>query len=231
MSVDEALAATTTTAEGVMSSQVDPRARPQARHRGAHHRGRRLGPLRADAARRRGRAADGSNRQGGAAYAVGSASWNRSQSSDRVHRKIRVAVLFGGRSTEHSISCITAGSVLAALDRERYDVVPIGITREGRWVLSSDDPAEFEIHGGELPEVGGVRRLGRARCRPDRTRARGLRTRRRPARSRPTSTSCSRCCTGRTARTARSKDCSSSQVFRTSAPACFRLPPLWTSNT
>jgi D-alanine-D-alanine ligase len=68
-------------------------------------------------------------------------------------RKLRVAVLFGGRSTEHSISCITAGSVLAALDPERYDVVPIGITREGRWVLASDDPAKFQIQGGELPEV------------------------------------------------------------------------------
>ena len=68
-------------------------------------------------------------------------------------RKLRVAVLFGGRSTEHSISCITAGSVLAALDPQRYDVVPIGITREGRWVLASDDPAKFQIQGGELPEV------------------------------------------------------------------------------
>ncbi|HZV24969.1 MAG TPA: D-alanine--D-alanine ligase family protein [Acidothermaceae bacterium] len=68
-------------------------------------------------------------------------------------RKVRVAVLFGGRSTEHSISCITAGSVLAALDPQRYDVVPIGITREGRWVLASGDPAEFQIQGGSLPEV------------------------------------------------------------------------------
>jgi D-alanine-D-alanine ligase len=68
-------------------------------------------------------------------------------------RKLRVAVLFGGRSTEHSISCITAGSVLAALDPERYDVVPIGITREGRWVLASADPAGFQIQGGELPQV------------------------------------------------------------------------------
>jgi D-alanine-D-alanine ligase len=67
--------------------------------------------------------------------------------------KLRVAVLFGGRSTEHSISCITAGSVLAALDPQRYDVVPIGITREGRWVLASDDPAAFQIHGSHLPEV------------------------------------------------------------------------------
>jgi D-alanine-D-alanine ligase len=67
--------------------------------------------------------------------------------------KVRVAVLFGGRSTEHSISCITAGCVLAALDPQRYDVVPIGITREGRWVLASDDPGAFQIHGAHLPEV------------------------------------------------------------------------------
>ena len=68
-------------------------------------------------------------------------------------RKPRVAVLFGGRSTEHSISCVTAGSVLAALDRDRYDVVPIGITRNGRWVLGSDNADDFAIHGDVLPEV------------------------------------------------------------------------------
>ncbi len=70
-----------------------------------------------------------------------------------VPRRIRVAVVFGGRSTEHSISCVSAGSVLRALDRDRYDVVPIGITREGSWVLTGDDPKALEIHGRELPEV------------------------------------------------------------------------------
>lgn len=69
------------------------------------------------------------------------------------HRKMRVAVVFGGRSTEHAISCITAGSILRALDRDRYDVLPIGITREGSWVLASDDPKALEMHGDELPEV------------------------------------------------------------------------------
>ncbi len=68
-------------------------------------------------------------------------------------RKLRVAVVFGGRSGEHAISCITAGSVLRALDRERYDVLPIGITRDGSWVLTSDDPKALEMHAGELPEV------------------------------------------------------------------------------
>ena len=67
--------------------------------------------------------------------------------------KPRVAVVFGGRSTEHAISCVTASSVLAALDHEKYDVIPIGITREGRWVLAPDEPEKLAIHGGELPEV------------------------------------------------------------------------------
>ena len=64
---------------------------------------------------------------------------------DSPRRKPRVAVVFGGRSGEHSISCISAGSVIAALDPEKYDVVPVGITREGRWVVASDDPAVWEL--------------------------------------------------------------------------------------
>jgi D-alanine-D-alanine ligase len=67
--------------------------------------------------------------------------------------RTRVAVVFGGRSTEHAISCVSAGSVLAALDRDRYDVVAIGITPEGRWVLAPDDPAQLAITGRELPAV------------------------------------------------------------------------------
>jgi D-alanine-D-alanine ligase len=66
--------------------------------------------------------------------------------------KIRVAVVFGGRSTEHAISCLTAGSVLAALDPTRYEVVPIGIARDGRWVLASGGQ-RLAIEAGELPEV------------------------------------------------------------------------------
>ncbi len=67
--------------------------------------------------------------------------------------RTRVAVLLGGRSTEHAISCVSAGSVLAALDRDRYDVVAVGITTEGRWVLVSDDPAQLALSGRELPAV------------------------------------------------------------------------------
>ncbi|QDH11043.1 D-alanine--D-alanine ligase [Nocardioides dongxiaopingii] len=72
-------------------------------------------------------------------------------------RKPRVAVVFGGRSSEHAISCVSAGSVLAAIDRERYDVVPIGITRDGRWVLESGDPARLALGAGALPSVDGDR--------------------------------------------------------------------------
>ena len=68
-------------------------------------------------------------------------------------RRTRVAVVFGGRSAEHAISCVSAGSVLAALDPGRYDVVPVGIARDGRWVLTDGDPARLAISGGTLPEV------------------------------------------------------------------------------
>ncbi len=70
------------------------------------------------------------------------------------NRKPRVAVVFGGRSSEHAISCVTAGSVLRAIDREKYDVVPIGIAPDGRWVLESADPERLSISAnGELPSV------------------------------------------------------------------------------
>ena len=49
--------------------------------------------------------------------------------------RVRLVVLFGGRSAEHEVSCVTAVHVLKALDPDRYDVVPIGITAEGRWLL------------------------------------------------------------------------------------------------
>ncbi|GAB3276202.1 D-alanine--D-alanine ligase family protein [Parasphingorhabdus pacifica] len=70
-------------------------------------------------------------------------------------RKTRVAVVFGGRSTEHGISCVSAGSVLAHLDRERFEVLPVGITRDGGWVLGSGDPGELEIRDRTEPEVTG----------------------------------------------------------------------------
>lgn len=67
--------------------------------------------------------------------------------------RIRVAVIFGGRSGEHSISCVSAGSVFEALDPGEFEVVPIGITRAGRWVLTEGDPSRLAITGRVLPEV------------------------------------------------------------------------------
>jgi D-alanine-D-alanine ligase len=68
-------------------------------------------------------------------------------------RKIRVAVVFGGRSPEHAISCVSAGNILAALDPDEFEAVPVGISRAGEWVLTSGDPAQLAIAGRTLPEI------------------------------------------------------------------------------
>ena len=68
-------------------------------------------------------------------------------------RKLRVAVVFGGRSSEHAISCVSAGSVLTHLDRTRFEVIPVGISPAGAWVLGSDTPAELAIRDRRLPAV------------------------------------------------------------------------------
>ncbi len=76
-----------------------------------------------------------------------------SEHSREEQRKPRVAVVFGGRSSEHAISCVTAANVLQAIDRDKYDVVPIGISTSGHWVLESGDPERLSITDGKLPEV------------------------------------------------------------------------------
>ncbi len=53
-------------------------------------------------------------------------------------KKLRVGILFGGRSGEHEVSLLSAASILSAIDRRKFDVVPIGITREGRWLAAAD---------------------------------------------------------------------------------------------
>ncbi|HYK32798.1 MAG TPA: D-alanine--D-alanine ligase family protein [Streptosporangiaceae bacterium] len=72
------------------------------------------------------------------------------------NRRIRVAVVFGGRGPEHAISCLGGGNVLRAIDRNEYEVIPIGITREGTWLEVPDDPAKLAITSGELPSVEAV---------------------------------------------------------------------------
>ena len=65
----------------------------------------------------------------------------------------RVAVVFGGRSPEHSISCLTAAGVVAALDPRRYDHVLVGLTRAGEWVVGTDAVAMSRPGADGLPEV------------------------------------------------------------------------------
>jgi D-alanine-D-alanine ligase len=67
-------------------------------------------------------------------------------------RKIRVALFFGGRSSEHGISCATAGGVLGAIDRSKYEVIPVGITPDGILTLQPDDATGLTL-SDELPVV------------------------------------------------------------------------------
>jgi D-alanine-D-alanine ligase len=67
--------------------------------------------------------------------------------------RIRVAVVFGGRSSEHGVSVVSAGSVLAALDPAKYDVVTIGITPEGRWVHVDPSATRLAIADRVLPRI------------------------------------------------------------------------------
>ncbi|MFZ0181260.1 MAG: D-alanine--D-alanine ligase A, partial [Candidatus Dormiibacterota bacterium] len=65
-------------------------------------------------------------------------------------KKIRVGILFGGRSGEHEVSLLSAASVFNAIDKNKYEVVPIGITKQGRWVTAADAErllqGKFEDH-------------------------------------------------------------------------------------
>jgi len=65
-------------------------------------------------------------------------------------KKLRVGILFGGRSGEHEVSLLSAASVLKSIDREKFDVVPIGITKEGRWLAAADAHNLLEGNGSEV---------------------------------------------------------------------------------
>ena len=67
--------------------------------------------------------------------------------------KLRVAILFGGPSSEHEISCASASGVLGAIDRSKYEVIPIGITKAGNWTLAADDAAKWALRKGNLAVV------------------------------------------------------------------------------
>lgn len=67
--------------------------------------------------------------------------------------KQKVVLLFGGKSSEHSISCATAAGVLGAIDRSKYDVIPVGITQAGVFVPAIDDAAHWALRPGHLATV------------------------------------------------------------------------------
>jgi D-alanine-D-alanine ligase len=72
--------------------------------------------------------------------------------------KLRVGVLFGGRSGEHEVSLLSAASVIKAIDKKKYEVVPIGISKEGRWLLAEN--AERLLNGTAEPEEAQHLRAG-----------------------------------------------------------------------
>src|SRR5208282_4354270 len=67
--------------------------------------------------------------------------------------KLRVGILFGGRSGEHEVSLLSAASVLNAIDKTKYEVVPIGITKDGRWLTA--EHAERLLRGEKQPDKSG----------------------------------------------------------------------------
>ncbi|MBT1178075.1 D-alanine--D-alanine ligase [Bifidobacterium callimiconis] len=70
--------------------------------------------------------------------------------------KKRIVVLYGGKADEHPISCISAASVLNAIDTERFEPIPVGITKDGSWIVDGEDPRGWNLSNGTLPEVKAV---------------------------------------------------------------------------
>ncbi|MGO4442984.1 D-alanine--D-alanine ligase family protein [Mycobacterium sp. 2YAF39] len=70
--------------------------------------------------------------------------------------RVRVAVVYGGRSSEHAISCVSAGSIIRNLDPQRFEVIAVGITPEGAWMLTDAEPDTLAIADGKLPQVTGA---------------------------------------------------------------------------
>ena len=69
--------------------------------------------------------------------------------------RTRVAVIFGGVSSEHDVSCLTAGGVTRAIDEDRFEVVGVGITPSGRWVqVTTDEMKALDIVDGRLSRLG-----------------------------------------------------------------------------
>ncbi|MBN1318924.1 MAG: D-alanine--D-alanine ligase [Anaerolineales bacterium] len=73
------------------------------------------------------------------------------KASDPKRKKIRIGLVFGGRSGEHEVSLQSARSVMEAIDREKFEIIPIGITKRGRWLTGSDPMKALEMEAKSLP--------------------------------------------------------------------------------
>lgn len=67
--------------------------------------------------------------------------------------KKRIVVMYGGKADEHSISCISAASALRALDTDKFEAIPVGITKDGKWIVNGENPLGWSLDEG-LPTVG-----------------------------------------------------------------------------
>src|SRR5260221_8319434 len=79
----------------------------------------------------------------------------RSSQAINTMKKLRVGILFGGRSGEHEVSLLSAASVVSAIDKSKFEVVPIGITKAGRWLTAGD--AELLLQGKAAPAQSHLR--------------------------------------------------------------------------
>ena len=68
-------------------------------------------------------------------------------------KPIKIAIIYGGRSSEHSVSCISAGAIMSHLDPEKYELYPIGITQQGTWTVGESDPEKLRSTNGVMPTV------------------------------------------------------------------------------
>ncbi len=68
-------------------------------------------------------------------------------------KKMRVGIIFGGRSGEHEVSLVSARCVMEAMDRAKYEIIPIGITKEGKWIASGDPLKLLEAGGSDLERL------------------------------------------------------------------------------
>ena len=127
---------------------------------------------------------------------------------------MKLAVLFGGISSEHDISCLSAASILRNLNKDKYEIYPVGITRDGEWFYCPDcDPDRVE--SGAWERMTGKVKVVLA---PDRG-MHGMVLLREGEIEIVVWTAYSRCCTASAARTARCRVCSNWPAFRTSAAA------------